>query len=537
MDEAHADPENLAIRCPGCGQRFKVGVELKERMVECGSCEHRFRVNDEVIVRSKKFYPGENRRRSLDGFSRVPKTMVSGPANFQTVQYAAEPAKKAVVEPSSPLRLVLGFSAVAGLLIVALMLIFGGSAGGVLYGTVQSKRLMLAGFTALVSGVLLIAANPGARGRAVFAAIALAAGLLSLPFVFTAGNQPVGSVTAEEIADGAGASGEEPVREEIEDEFAALKKEINYAPMARELERFKSSPGSAGRGVAGIWLRGLKEYHRLQVKDYIVRNTGADPDISHMYPRPPDYLMVVSGVTDDLAELARLCERFGEVKRTIEPLRVIEVMVDNQRFVEGAQDKLSDPQDPAFYELNRRELESIDLERARRAVVRVAAAEPKLYRKDIAARLQELIREGDLSLRAEAGRALLNWGEPGDGAEEVALAAVKEISSGGHEVPEALVKLLVVRRELAVIPYIDDLWSRDFTKWEELYGELGTPIEDLVIARYAKGSVSLRMSAIRLLGRVGGAKSVTVLEESREASVPEVRVLIDRALESIRARG
>jgi hypothetical protein len=100
-----------------------------------------------------------------------------------------------------------------------------------------------------------------------------------------------------------------------------------------------------------------------------------------------------------------------------------------------------------------------------------------------------------------------------------------------------LVKLLVVRRELAVIPYIDDLWSRDFTKWEELYGELGTPIEDLVIARYAKGSVSLRMSAIRLLGRVGGAKSVTVLEESREASVPEVRVLIDRALESIRARG
>lgn len=533
MAEAQSDAENLSIRCPGCGQRFKVGIELRDRMVECGTCENRFRVNDEVILRTKKFYPGEHRNRSLDGFSRVPKTVQSMPSDFKTVEYAEEPAKLAMIQPASPLRLVLGSSAVAAIFIVALMLIFGGGAGGVLYGTVVSKRLMLAGFTALLSGILLVAANPGARHKAVVGALAAAACLLSLPFVFTQGNRPVASVTDGELFARPGLAGE--AKETESEEILALKEEIGFAPLAREIERFQSLPGNAGRGAAGIWLRGLQEFHRLQIKDYIIRNTGADPS-SHMYPRPPDYLMVVSSVTDDLAELARLCERFGEVRRVIEPLRVVEVVVDNSCFVEGPQDKLSDPADPAFYQLNRRELESIDLERARRTVVRLASVEPKLYRKDIARRMQQLMREGDRELREETAKALLVWGEPGDGAEEVVREAVTEIDEGGHDVPESLVKFLVVRGDLAVIPVIDGLWSRDFTRWEESYGALGPAIEDSVLARYPKASVTLRMSAVRLMGRVGTAKSIPVLEQSREGATPEVQLLIDRAIIAIQAR-
>ncbi len=63
------------------------------------------------------------------------------------------------------------------------------------------------------------------------------------------------------------------------------------------------------------------------------------------------------------------------------------------------------------------------------------------------------------------------------------------------------------------------------------------PVEDAVLARYEKGTVTLRMSASRLLGKVGTAKSLPVLEASREGSSPEVRVLIDRAIEAIRSRG
>ena len=66
------DTDNqLQIRCPKCGQRFTVGPELQGKVVECGRCENRFRVDDDVIQRSRKFYPGEKPRdASLDRFSR-----------------------------------------------------------------------------------------------------------------------------------------------------------------------------------------------------------------------------------------------------------------------------------------------------------------------------------------------------------------------------------------------------------------------------------------------------------------------------------
>jgi hypothetical protein len=536
MDDPHSDAEKLAIRCPGCGQRFKVGLDLRERMVECGTCEHRFRVNEEVIVRSKKFYPGERRDRALDRFSRVPKTISTGQTNFQTVQYSEDPVH-AAIEPASPVRLIFGFIAVSVAVVIALMLIFGGSAGGVLHGASQSKRLMLAGFTAIVTGACLIYANPRSRGKAVFGAIASAAALLGLPFIFTEGNQPVNSVTAGlEYPERPrpGSIAETALTVEADGELGRLKKEMEYAPLEREILRYGSEPGNTGRGVIGLWLIGLQELHKFQVRDYVIRNTGADPS-SHLYQRQGGYLMVVTGVADDFAEMARLCQRFGEA-RIVSELRVIEVRVNNEIFLEGSHDKLIDPSNPAFYELNRRELDSIDLERARKAVVRLAPVEPKLYREDIIRRMQELVREGDIALQGEIGKALMKWGKPDDGSEKVVLEAVRKIAATGREVPESMVKLLVSRNESGVIPVVDDLWVHDSTKWEELYGGLGVAIEDAVIARYEKGTVTLRMSASRLLGKVGTAKSLPVLEASREASTPEVRVLVDRAIESIRSR-
>lgn len=525
MDQPHPDAEKLSIRCPGCGQRFKVGLELRDRMVECGTCEHRFRVNDEVVVRTKKFYPGERHASSLDVFSRVPRTVASPPkSTFQSIQYAPEPAHR-VIEPTSPLRLVLGFSAVLIAVIIALMLVFGGNPGGVLYGTSQSKRLMLAGFSAVVTGMLLIAANPRARGRAVIGAIATATGLLSLPFIFTNGVTPAGSLATVDPTAVAPHPIVEPAPVKGED-LEALKRQLVYDPVARARE---TDPHAVG-----LWLRGLREFHRLQVRDYIIRNTGADPG-SHMYPRSGDYLMVVTGVTEDLSALARLCERFGEVRRTVDELRVIEVAVNNSSFQEGPLEKLTDPANPAFYELNKRELESIDLERARRAVNRLAPVEPKLYRKDIVKRMAELVREGDLAIQFEIGKALPKWSEPGDGTEEVVLGVLEKIPADG-EVPQSLVTFLANRKNQAAISLVDRLWLIEPNKWEESYGALGPAIEDKLLARFPETTITQRMSAVRLLGKVGTAKSVPVLEKARAEADAEMKLLIERALEAIRER-
>ena len=502
-------------------------MELRDRMVECGTCEHRFRVNDEVVVRAKKFYPGERRGTSLDTFSRVPRT-TSAPSQstFQTIQYAPEPANR-TIEPTSPLRLVLGFCAVLIALSVVIMLIFGGSPNGVLYGTSQSKRLMLAGFSAALTGVLLVAANPRARGRAILAAVLTAVGLISLPFIFTNGSSVViGSegTAGEEDAPAPGTPGKESPKSLQSDRDEELKQQVE--PLVRALE---TDPKAVG-----IWLRGLREFHRLQVRDYIVRNSGADPS-SHMYPRTADYLMVVTGAKGDIADLTRMCERFGEVSRPSENLRILEVQVKNESFQEGPLDKLIDPTNPAFYELNKREMDSIDLERARKAINRLAPVEPKFYRKDIVKRMGELIQEGDYAIQFEIGKALPKWSEPGDGTEAVVLGVLEKIPADG-EVPEPLVTFLANRKDKAAISLLDRLWLLDPNKWEENYGAFGVDIEDKVLARFPETTTIQRRSAVRLLGKVGTAKSVPVLEKAQADADAELKLLIQRALESIRDR-
>lgn len=540
MDDRQNDPEKLPIRCPGCGQRFKVGLELKDRMVECGTCEHRFRVNDEVVVRQKKFYPGERRDLSLDRFSRIPKGTPM-PSTFQTVQYAAEPAQ-ADIQPVSPLRLVLGFVAGAGVILVALLLVFGGSPGGILDGAPQSKRLALAGFTALIASIFFIAANPRARVRAILGSVFSAALLLSFPFLFTEGNKPIDTsvegLSYDESAKDRANDEAPPVSDNLEE----LKQEINTTPLDAAQSKLAADSSKPGRGAVGIWLREVREFHKLQIEKYIERSTGADPGESHLYPRPGEsFLMVVYGVTDDLAELAKLCERFGEVKRVIEPLHVIEVAVQEDKFTVGDLKKLTNREDPAFYELNRRELESIDLSRAKDAVTRLAEAEPRLYRKDINRRMLQWLKESDtdeqsVQMQAQIGRALLAWSEEGDGSEAVVREVISRYPPTSAELPESLVKFLMIRKDPEAIPLVDALWAGDFTRWEELYLGFGPMIEDSVLARFPSASGTMKRSASRLLAKNGGPKSIPVLEAALPDADSELKVLIDRAIASIRSR-
>ena len=539
MDDRHNDPEKLPIRCPGCGQRFKVGLELKDRMVECGTCEHRFRVNDEVVVRQKKFYPGERRDTSLDRFSRIPKGAPM-PSTFQTVQYAAEPAQTEI-QPASPLRLMLGFVGGAGVVLVGLLLAFGGSPGGMLDGAPQSKRLALAGFTALIAGIFFIAANPRARIGAILGSLVSAALLLSLPFFFTEGNKPIDSSAQGLSYDESHKSARDDAPP-MADDLLELKKEIDPTPLdAAKLELAKN-PSKSGLGVAGIWLREVREFHKLQIEKYIERSTGADPGPSHLYRRGTDgYLMVVAGVTDDLAELSKLCERFGEVRRIIEPLHVIEVAVQEDKFTVGDLKKLTNKEDPAFYELNRRELESIDLSRAKDAVTRLAEAEPKLYRKDINRRMLQWLKEIDkdeqsVQMQTQIGRALVVWSEEGDGSEAVVREVVSRYPPTSAELPESLVKYLMVRKDPAAVPLVDALWAADFTRWEELYLGFGPMIEDSVLARFPTASGTMKRSATRLLSKNGSAKSIPVLEAALPDADSELKVLIDRAITAIRSR-
>jgi hypothetical protein len=250
--------------------------------------------------------------------------------------------------------------------------------------------------------------------------------------------------------------------------------------------------------------------------------------------------MVLSGVKqpiDAIAAVAGKLGRDGQAEHVYPELNVVEVRVDNSAFIEGPIEKLNDRSNPAFYELNKRELDSIDLERARRAVKRLADAEPKIYREDIVRRLAQLLRDANAADAGAICQALSKWSTPDQTfATAAAAASLKRLQASGATPTREMVAFLVSRKETSVAPALDALWAADRTAWEQLYGELGPAIEPLVLARMDQGTVILRHSAVRLLSRVGTSRSLPKLQELRAGADPELRVLLDRAEASIRQR-
>lgn len=531
MSSLNPDDSLLLIRCPSCGQRFKVGEDLRERTVECGGCEHRFRINAEVIVRGRKFYPGERNNPALNRFQRVPLPGGEALIGVQPIRYSNMP-DPAVLEPASPQRVIAGAIGVAGMVVMALLLMFGARSGGILDGMMLPNRLLMAGFAGVMGIIMLVYANPRARVKALVVGLVLSAGVVAVPFFFTAGADPLlersaATVTPRDLETASSRASESGA-------IAALRNRIGTGPLVAEIERL-AGLGESKRAV-GLWLRGLTESNKNLVKDYIVRVTGADPS-THAYPRDGgDYLLVVTGITQSLQELANLASVLGETEKIYPEVSVIEIRVNNEIFVERSIEKLSNKQDPAFYSLNKRELESIDMHRVKRAVQRLAEAEPSIFRADITRKLIALLDEEDVDFKGNICTALGVWSEHPGPASEAAMKVLRKLVAKKTVISPDIVTLIVKEKNLEVIPILDELWVNDPTSWESIYGDLGQPIEAKVIARFPKLEGMVRHSAVRILGRVGGTSSLPVLGEAATGAGPEMRVLLEQARKSITDR-
>jgi hypothetical protein len=525
----------LLIRCPSCSQRFKVGDDLRERTVECGGCEHRFRISDDAIVRGRKFYPSAGKKGEMSRFQRVPRASLSFAISGQSVQYSSPPDPGAL-EPVSPLRIITGLIAVLGIVSLALFLMLGSGNGGTLDGMSLENRFIVAGFVSVLGASMLVYANPRARFKALTVGVILSGGLLAVPYFFRQGSErrPVQAViTPRDII--------VPLDHTDEKKFAdgddsqeALRARIGTGPLDAEISRL-AKEGSMKQAV-GVWLRGLRESNRFLVRDYLLRVTKADVS-SHPYPRSGgDYLLVLTGITNSLQEVAELSAPLGQVEKVYRELSIIEVRVGTDIFVEGSLEKLTKKSDPAFYELNKRELESIDLERAKRAVQRLAEAEPAIYRTDISRKLISMLADDSVDFKEQICKALSVWSEQPGPASEAALKVVNQLIAAGKPVPPEVVALIVKEKNSAVIPVLDALWYHTPLAWESLYGEMGQAIEKSLIKRLPETQGNIRHSAVRLLGRVGGPDSLPVLAAEVPGADSELQVLLDQAQKSIRAR-
>jgi predicted Zn finger-like uncharacterized protein len=529
MPDSNPDDLLLLIRCPSCGQRFKVAEDLRGRTVECGGCEHRFRINDETIVRGKKFYPGERKDSKINRFQRVALASPLTQGNMSPDYYEETPDSRAF-EPTSPQRIMAGMLGVAGMVGIALLLIFGANRGGALDGMTTVNRLLMAGFTGILGINLLVYANPRARAKAWIMGLLLTAVLLGLPLFFTVGSVPLSDPAA---ADAPLRAPPQAATAESE-ALARVRNLIGTAPLAAEIERLERE-GSTRRAV-GIWLKELREENRFLVRDYILRVTGADPQ-SHYYSRGRnDFLMVVTGINQSLEEMAELTTALGTVQKLYPEISVVEVQVNNERMTGAPIEQLINRDNPAFYDLNLKELNSIDLDRVNRAVQRLADAEPKILRSDITRKFLALLGARGVTCKPEICRALALWSDTPGPASEVALKEVRDLLARKAEVPQEMISLIVKEKNLAVAPILEELWVVNSMRWESLYGDLGPVIEAALLARLPGADGMLRQSIVRLLGRVGGAASLPLLENAVSGADAELKVLLKKSTTSVRAR-
>jgi hypothetical protein len=527
-----SDESQLLIRCPTCGQRFKVGEDLRGRMVECGGCDSQFRINDQTIVRARKFYPGEHRDTRLSRFQRVPMVM-SSQVPIQTVLYNEVP-DPSEFEPTPPLRLIAGTFAVVMMVMIALLLVLGANRGGALDGMSMVNRMMMAGFVGVLGIGLLWYANRKARKKAMIFGGSLAALLLALPLIFTEGSQPL---PEEALVDRAA---EPPIQSTSSETRLPgldpkLFDQIGIGPLEAELAKLRREQSS--RTAVGLWLHDFRDSSRIVVRDYLLRNLDAGQE-SHYYPRGDgDMLMVVTGTDRSFNEVVSTVSTLGKVINAWPEAQIVELRMDNSMFDEPPMDKLINRNDPEFYDLNKRELQSIDLNRVANAVRRLSEASPVVYRADITRMLVQLLDKDWVDFKGDVCRALSVWAS--DPAEAGA-AALKSFEAIPQErragVPAEMIELIVDARIDAVAPHLDALWAEDPVKWELLYSRVGVAAEPLLIRRFSESSGMLKQSTVRLLGRVGSQGSLTLLESASVGADRELLALIEQSLAAIRQR-
>lgn len=497
-----------------------------DRMVECGGCDERFRINDDVIVRTKKFYPGERKSPDLNRYQRVPMS-VSAPPGLQPMRY--EDVSPSVVGPASPQRVLAGLFGAGMMVITGLILIFSVDRAGAFSAVSMENKLIIAVFVALMGLVLLIYANPRARKKAAFFGALLAAGLISIPFFFKgqplSGEAP-GNPTVEFEKP------ELPV-EEIDTE-ADLRERFTTKPLEDEQARMENL--ADGRRAFGIYLTNLIPRNIYTVRDYLIRDAEAGPS-SHPFPRDDgDYLMILTEVSKEFEEVARIAGRLGETTETHEDIGIIVVRVKNDQFEAGSAEKLNNPQDPAFYALNQYELDNIDLDRVERAVERLANSEPKIFRSDISEKLVQIMTQPGVDFHDSLSKALMKWAEEPGPAGEAALVVIRKRVAAGDQVPESLVALAAKEEIGEAIPLVNQLWLQTPGLWESHFAKFGTAIEPLLLKQLNAEEAPLQRSAIKLLAKCGTSESLPALQELIDSNNAEVRVLTERAIEAINAR-
>lgn len=498
------------------------------RIVECGGCDTQFRINDETIIHSKKVYPGEKKDPELKQFRRIPLDSVGPPQGMQTINYADfnHPEQ---LGPASPQRVIAGIFGVAIMLLGALLLFLASNPHSPLGGMPFEKKLIVGGFTSLLGFVFLVYANPRARIKAGIIGLLLAAGVFAIPFYIKEAPGKTNN-NGSSLLDPD--SKEKP--EQVADPLQSLRKRFLTQPLEKEQKRLIAN--NSNKKAYGIYLTEMLGRNKLNSRDYLIRETQADPS-SHPYPRENNnYLVVLTDVDMDFDQVAGIAGKLGKVSESFPEINVIVVKVDNELFVAGAAEKLNDKNHPSFYKDNLSELQSIDLGRVRLAVERLADSDAAMLRSDVSSVLVSLLEKPSVTFHDSIARALLKWADDPAPAANAAFKVLKTYAAQKNSPPEHLVRLVANQKIPEAIPTMVAVWETNPVIWDKELVKFGAPIEAALLGKLSSNQPSVRHAAIRILGEVGTKLSLPDLRKALSEADPETRVLAERAIQQIESR-
>jgi len=528
MVENKDNSETLNIRCPNCRLRFSVPAEFMNRVVECGGCDKQFRITDDTIIHSKKVYPKGKKDLDVNQFRRIPNDSIAEPKGIQTINYADfnHPEQ---LGPASPQRIIAGIFGVAIMLLGALLLFIASKPQSPLGGMPFEKQLIVGGFTSLLGFIFLVYANPAARIKAGIIGLLLTAGVFAIP-IYTKqnANKPKANLNSNSAFD--------PIEnpEQGTDLVQELRKRFITQPLEKEQNRLAESNSS--KKAYGIFLTDMLGRNKLNARDYLVRETLANPS-SHPYPRDGNnHLIVLTDIEMDFDQVANIADKLGKVTETHPEISVIVVKVNNELFVAGSAEKLNDKNHPSFYELNHAELQSIDLGRVQQAVERLADSDAALLRSDISATLIKVLEKPGVTFHDSVARALIKWCDDPGPAADVGIKILKSYVLQKTSPPEHLVRLVANHKNPEAIPTMVAVWETNPVIWDKELVKYGSPIEPFILEKLGSDEPSLRHATIKMLASIGTKQSLPQLRKVLNESDPEIRVLAERAIQEIEFR-
>ena len=536
---------NLQIQCPNCTKRFTVHEDLTGKTVECGACDHRFPVKSEsIIVERAKFYPGEHKD---DFLNRLGK---KSPLEKRRQEAATTPAPRMqapmpqvdAIMPPSPGQAIASGVGICMLVIYALIFFFGSSQGQVFQDINLLKRFVLGGFISLLGGGLIVYGAKNWRAKGVMTASILVLGLLAMIAVRPVHMTPSGIVDDGSDPVGMPADDSDEGPRDLDDVVGRTDQKALEREIARQSEKLKGKP--AENYVIGIYIADLQETQYQAIERYFRKKlTIPKSEALLVYKRneDKDRFIIISGVPMDFDNMVRHCEVIGRAT-TYPKVRIIDVQISATIFQEPDKDvleKLNNIDHPAFFSQNLNELRNIDFERVSEAVRRLSRVpsemELSLEEQIIAELLRLASEESDRTFLSDTGKALSIFANGSRAAVDKVNRLVPFWMENGVSVPKSMVDFLI-ENDPNVIALIDMLWVSSPGEWDEHYAALGPQIEDRLITHLREAPLDIKRAATSLINQVGTKKSVPALTELGAIEDPELRILVARAINTVKDR-